>query len=350
MKTHRPLKGLALALSCGALSSAAAAFQEDVAWQEESLKHKGLKDFELVLPDEASSWKKLGDSIRVHGVEFPVEVQGDLKFEIDTNGDEIVDEAVKGNAGYVELRGESEDGYKFRYAVRFRNTGAKRWDWSPSHVVSGKVNGQVVHFVDRNGNGQYDDVGKDAYFIGNDRGGALLSTVLNLDGELFEVEVAKSGETLKARPFVGETATLIAADVDGLKGKLVSAVFQSGSYSFNLAGEGKGLLVPAGKYKFESGFVERGSETAVMSAGDMEAIELAAGSTHEVEWGGPLVGYINEPKMKGSDKVEVSPTLHIRGKAGEAYGDFLPSGKVPEFFVYDKKTGKLLEKGRFPAG
>ncbi|MEZ6016968.1 MAG: hypothetical protein R3F49_17755 [Planctomycetota bacterium] len=344
-----PLVGLAAALIVGVAAPPQVSAQAAGDWEEATLKHRGMEDFEVVLPAAKSVWKKLGDSITVLGVEFPVEVQGDLKFEIDSNGDETVDEAVKGNAGYVELSGKTEAGESFRYAVRFRNDGAKLWSWMPSHVMQGKVRGTTLSFVDRNGNGRYDDLGQDAYVIGNDRGAAYLSSVVNIGGDLFELELDKSGTTVKTRPYTGATGTLSAASPEGIKGDLVAAVFRSGANSFNVAGSPKGMKVPAGSYALESGHLERGTESATIARGRMEAIEVAADATATVEWGGPLFGELDEPTVT-KDKVTVRPTLYIFGKAGESYGDFLPQGKSPKVQILDKATGKVLKKGTFPSG
>jgi len=322
---------------------------DSVVLEEATLKHRSMTDFNVVLPDAKGVWKTLGESLYLQGVEFAIEVQGDLKFEIDTDGDGDLDEAVKGNAGFVELTGKDESGASFKYAVRFRNDGAKKWSWSPSHVVQGRIQGTTVSFVDRNGNGRYDDLGQDAYYVGNERGAALLSTVIHLDGKLFELEVDKTGNVAKTKPFVGETGTLQAASLADLKGDLVSAVFTSGGMSFNVAGHTKGLLVPVGKYTLASGYIERGSESASIARGRMEPIEVTAGGASAVEWGGPLTGELDEPSVSG-DKVTVRPNFHIFGKAGESYVDFLPVGRSPKVYILDAETGKELKKGTFPAG
>lgn len=350
MTHHCPRAGLAAALlwSLAALSPAVA--QEGGEWEEATLKHRGLEDFQVVLPDAKGVWKPLGGSLVLHGVEFPVEVQGDLKFEIDTNGDETVDTAVKGNAGYVEVGGKDADGNSFKYAVRFRNTGAKKWDWAPSSVMQGKVRGTQFTVVDRNGNGRFDDLGQDAYTVGIERGAAFLSSVVNIGGELFELEVDKTGSTVKTRPYTGPTATLIVPAPKDVKGDLVSAVFNSGGSSFNAAGHSKGLKVPKGSYTLASGHVERGGESAAIARGRMAPIELEENATQTVAWGGPLVGEIDEPTI-GADKVTVRPNFYIYGQAGETYGDLVPAVKAsPKILVLDKASGKVLKKGTFPAG
>lgn len=349
MRTNCPLAGLAVALLWGTSASPPALAQEAGGWEEASLKHRGLEDFTVVLPDAKGVWKKLGESLVVHGIEFPLEVQGDLKFEIDTDGDEAVDTAVKGNAGFVELAGKDEGGNPFHYAVRFTNTGAKAWNWAPSHVMTGKVRGTVLSFVDRNGNGRYDDLGQDAYVVGTERAAAYLSSVVNIGGELFELELDKSGASVKSRPYTGPTGLLAATSLSEIKGDLVAAVFTSGTMSFNVAGQPNGLKVPVGKYSFASGHLERGTESATMARGRMEPVEVTADTKLEVAWGGPLYGEIDEPTTT-KDSITVRPTLYIFGKAGEAYGDFLPQGKAPKVEILDKETGKVLKKGTFPAG
>lgn len=344
----RPTAGLTAAFLIGSAASPPLAAQEADGWEEATLKHRGIEDFQIVLPDAKGVWKSLGDSVNVLGNEFAIEIGGDMKFEIDSDADETVDTAVKGNAGFVELRAKNGE-ESLRYAVRFRNDGAKKWSWAPAHVMQGKVRGTILNVVDRNGNGRYDDMGEDAYSFGSDRAAAYLSSVINIDGSLFELQIDKLGTTVRTRPYTGPTGTLVAGMPAELKGELVAAVFRSGTYSFNVAGSDNGVKVPEGSYSFESGFLERGSESATMSRGSMKPIEVGADAKSEVAWGGPLTGEIRPPTQT-SDKITVQPTMTISGSAGEAYGDFLPQGKSPKVQIIDKATGKVLKKGTFPSG
>jgi hypothetical protein len=346
----RPLGGLAALLALGAAVPPIALARAGDGWEEATLKHRGQEDFQVVLPEATKVWRTLGDSLVVNGVEFPLEVQGDLKFEIDTDGDETVDEAVRGNAGFVKLAAKDSKGESFEYSVRFRNDGAKKWSWAPSGVMQGKVRGTIVSFIDRNGNGRYNDLGQDAYAIGSDRGAAYLSDVINIGDTLYEVEVSENGATVKTQPYTGPTGRLIVPAPKDVKGDLIAAVFTKGASSFNFAGASKGIVVPAGEYTFASGHIERGGESVAMSKGEMAKVTVPEGGEFTVSWGGPVSGFIPNPTV-ADGKARVVPTFELFGSAGEAYGDFMPAVKsAPKILAIDKESGKVLAKGTFPAG
>ena len=142
--------------------------------------------------------------------------------------------------------------------------------------MTGKVAGTLVHVFDQNGNGRYDEFGVDAIAIGKSKVASLLSRVVRLKGELYEFDLSSDGTSATFQPFAGPTGTLDV--VSGFRGraKLTAAVFRSGDYSFELAGEREGLRVPVGEYRFVYGRVERGSASASMRAGRMGSVTVTA--------------------------------------------------------------------------
>lgn len=349
MQAIRPAMGLAAAAVVVGLSSAALVpAQDEGPWTTSTLKHRAIEDFDYVLGQER--WRKLGSEVGVFDVEFPIELLGPMRFEIDSNGDGTPDEDIKGAVGFADLKGKTEDGTVFHYGVRFRNDGERKWSWTTSGAMMGKINGLKVAIIDANANGSYDDYGVDGLVIGSNRGAGYVSRIVNLGGDLFELEVSEDGTEIKTRPWTGETGTLQLGKITGVKAKVSNAIFKKGrDVAFELSSVKGGMVVPAGDYTLDSAFLERGSETARVRAGRRKPIAVEAGAEVKFAWGGPLVAEAPAPTVRGG-KATLSPALKIYGESGEEYYEFLPKGKVPSFELTDANTGKRLKKGKFPAG
>ncbi|MEX1025858.1 MAG: hypothetical protein WD226_12365 [Planctomycetota bacterium] len=308
-----------------------------------TLSHKAQKKWGINLP--AEHWITVDWSIALSGgLEFPAEQTGAQKLSVDTNGDEKLDDDVKGKGGSLTLKGTTDADEKVEYTVRLRPKG-KTWEWSAGSVQQGTVEGTKVSLIDMNGNGRYDDFGQDAYLVGNSSNAAFLSRVVNLGGNLYEFTPNALGTEVTTKPFTGETVMLDATSEFEGKGKVVNAVFRDGDLSFNVADEAKGMKIPAGTYRFEHGYVTKGSSTVTIGTGNMEPIELAPGAEHVVEWGAPIGGEFSYNQT--GTKVTVNADFRFFGKLGEEYKEFTPKGGGPKIFVKDKEKGDVLTKGRF---
>ena len=349
MNIQRSSTGLIAALAVAGLTSAAfTPTGPNEGWASSSMKHRASEKFDYVLGQE--KWQSLGDEITLFGQEFPVEMIGPVHFEIDSNGDGRVDRDIKGSDGFVDLKGEDAEGQVFHYGVRFRNDGERKWSWTASGAMTGKVEGLTMAVIDANANGRYDDLGVDGLAIGKDRGAGYVSRIVSIDGELFEFEVNADGTEVKTRPYTGETGLLKLKTIKGIKASVVTAIARQGKdVSFQIAGAKKGMVVPVGDYVLADAFLKGGSETARIRMGRMERLEVATDGEVELQLGGPLVGEVPTPRLQDG-KAVVSPNVQVFGSLGEEYYDFQPKGKVPTFELYDANTGKRLQKGKFPAG
>ena len=323
----------------GSANSAAVQEEANIA----TLSHKAQKKWGINLP--AETWIAIDWSIAIHGgLEFAVEQTGAMKLSVDTNDDEKLDNEVKGTGGSLTLKGTAESGEKIAYTVRLRPNG-KSWEWSTGSVQSGIVEGVKVSLIDMNGNGRYDDFGKDAYLVGGSTNAAFLSRVVNLKGELFEFTPNAHGTEVTTKPYTGETATLDATSEFEGRGRVVNAVFRDGDLSFNVADAKKGLKVPAGTYSFEHGYVTKGSATVTIDTGRMKPIKLNAGAEHRLAWGGPIGGEFSY--SQAGSEVTVQSDFRFFGRLGEEYKEFTPRGGGPKVFVKDMEEGEVLAKGRF---
>ncbi|MFT5154821.1 MAG: hypothetical protein ACI841_004829, partial [Planctomycetota bacterium] len=299
-----------------------------------------------VLPKE--EWSKVGGAIDLEsGFHFSTEKTGVSKLEVDTNGDGKLNAKVKGIGGFLTLSDKNSKGERFNYSVRVRNTGSN-WEWSTSGVMTGTVRGKKLTLIDQNGNGRFDDFGRDAIVIGKGQAASFLSRIVNIGDSLYEVEVSTDGTNITSEPFAGETARLdVNKNWDG-NGTLAAAIFVSKSrdISFDAASAKKGgMLVPTGEYRLTSGYAEKGGESVRIAAGRMPAVDLAANAKHEVQWGGPVTMEFSY-RVKG-ESISVSSDLKFFGNAGEEYHTFQPNAKSPKIMVKDAKTGKLIQSGRF---
>lgn len=319
----------------------APAVEDEAEFDSYSLSHKAHKKWDFVLPSE--KWHAItGGEIELGDIIVAAEQGGPMKLSVDTTGNGKPDKSVKGATGFLTIKGENDDGEKVLYSLRFRNQRSK-YQWTAGGTMSGSVAGQMVHLIDQDGNGRFDDFGADALVVGKDKAASLLSSVALIGDKLYELEVDADGSEIRARPWTGETGTIDVMGEYEAKGKLVSAVFKSGDLSFNVAKKG-GVKVPAGDYELVFGKLEKGSDSVLIKRGKMKKIEVEEGTTQKLEWGGPVDGQFSF--TQAGPKVTVQGNLQYFGKSGEEYFDFQPRGKPPTIFVKDGR-GKVLKKGRF---
>jgi hypothetical protein len=311
-----------------------------------TLSYQAQENWSIILPREtwhaADPYCGIAHANDEQG--FATEQTGVMALEIDTNGDGKLDDKVKGARGYAKLRGKTEAGDAFTYAVRFKFEG-KAFKWAPSGAMVGKLKGQVFKVIDQDGDGTYDDYGIDAMVIGSTDAASFLSKVVNVGGELFELEINADGSQVTTKPYQGESGILDLASGFTSNGTLVAAVVASGDLSFNVADAALGMRVPAGSYELASGFVEKAGETVWSRRGKSTSIDVKAGETRRLEWGGPIVAEFDY-KVSG-ETITVQPDVKFYGAFGEEYFQFWPEAKSPKILVTDKATGKLVASGRF---
>lgn len=306
---------------------------------------KAPKDWEYVLPSE--QWTTIYGGIPIaHGMEegFLVDNQP-FTLTVDTDGNNKPDEDVKGVAGFVLLHGERADGSKFRYAARIRKE-LDNWQYACGGVMQGKLRGLPITLIDQNNNGRWNDVGEDAMVVGKSTAACLLSSVVNVGGELLTLEVDPTGETAVARAYEGGRGVLDLATAFGTDGELLSAVVVSadGELSFELSDAAGGLAVPADAYELLHAYGRRGAETVKGRAGRMKTIRVEDGDTRVVAWGAPVkLEFTWAPSGPGEITVNV-PSFY--GAAGEEWYEFQPDAKSPKIFIKDAK-GKELWSGQF---
>jgi hypothetical protein len=342
---HCPL-GLLSAAGALLLGFSGAAIAHEDEKETATFAYKSYPKWTINLPKETFS--PIAAEIPIGsagGTGFHAEMDG-TALAVDTNADGKVDTKAKGVASFMTLKGKNAGGREFQYSVRLVNQSG--WKFAASGVMAGKVKGVQLRLIDQNNNGKYNDVGEDAMIVGQGDAACFLSRVVNLDGELYSIEVGEDGSQVSATPFTGESGTL---NLDGsftTQGILGSAVVKStnNDLSFNLASEKKGLVVPAGDYVLTYGTVTAGAETVRIRAGKMKPITVAAKATATPAWGGPIKAEFTWSHQDGVLTIRPQD-LFFFGAAGEEYYDWKPDGQPPTFVVKDAKTGRELLKARF---
>lgn len=311
------------------------------------LKYKAVKTWEYFLPDEEGAWTPIRDVIPVPqgGAEgFPVENSA-FKLGIDTDGNGRADHDVKGVAGWAKLDGKDAEGESFDYAVRIRK-GAKDWEYASSGIYYGKIAGTPISLLDLNGNGIWNEVGKDGMVIGKGEAASYLSAVVNLDGVLYTLDVTPDGRSMSAQPYTGESGILDVVSGFETRGEMLSAVFSTRdrSFSFDLSEAKEGLLVPTGEYELTTAFIAKKKDWVRVRRGEMRGVTVLANQPVSLAWGGPLVMRFGESRTSDEEVMVEPPTFW--GNGGEEYYDFFPTGRSPEIVVVNAE-GKEVWSGKF---
>lgn len=343
-----------IAIQALALAAAGASTPVEPAPAAESfaLRFKAYREWSILLPDERH--EAIGEAIpfpHIAGGGFTAELRG-TSLWLDRDGDGSVDVEVEaadepGQSALVLLRGSGTAGSDLRYAVRVSSDG--RWSWASSCAMVGTVRGEKLTLIDQNGNGRYDDYGADAMIVGRGEAACFLSRVVNLDGELFELEVSGDGTQVELTPFQGQSGTLDLVSGFESEALLRSVVVQSadGELSFELSRAEEGLLVPAGEYSLHSGQVVLGKGVATLAGGRMDSLSVGASGETTPTWGGPVEAEVVAFRQ-GGQVVFMPNEIYYYGGAGEEYSQFMPLGSSPEFALIDANTGDVLVNATFP--
>lgn len=336
---------LALAvLAAGFVVSGGAAAQEA---ETADLKYKAVKNWNYFLPDELAAWNTVRDVIPVpQGGEAGFAVENSaFKLGIDTDGNGRADHDVKGVAGYAMLGGKDAAGESFDYAVRIRK-GSQDWEYASSGIYHGKVAGEKIALIDLNGNGVWNEFGKDAMIVGKGDAASFLSEVVNLGGSLYKLEVTADGRSLSATPYAGDSGLIDVVSQFETEGELLTAVFSTRdrAHSFELSQSAEGLRVPAGEYFLDTAFVAKKKDWVRVRRGGMRAVTVLADQPVRLAWGGPLTMRFGQTRNSDKEVTVEPPTFW--GDAGEEYFDFFPSGRSPEIVVVDG-DGKEVWTGKF---
>jgi hypothetical protein len=180
---------------------------------------------------------------------------------------------------------------------------------------------QRITLLDDNGNGKYNDIGKDAVMVGENPV-ALLGKYILLGDQFYELLVHAAGASIEVRPamamdlgtidmFEGHEITQKSADL-----RIHTVIVSGLDASFSFDPNRRKLKVPAGSYDIAFGLFERASEIVYMRKGEKTSFSVIKDEVAAPKWGGEVTAKI-EVISDGSSVTFMPPTFF--GKASEQY-------------------------------
>ncbi|MCZ7644371.1 MAG: hypothetical protein M5U26_03670 [Planctomycetota bacterium] len=218
-----------------------------------------------------------------------------------------------------------EDGTSGPYLFKLQHLGeAGKFRLTRCQAKQFKVKGQVLLLCDDNGNGRYDDLGKDALLI-QDQPVTLLSRQIYLGEQLHELLVHPAGQTIEVRPL----ANLEFGEVDLLhlfkspqkseNLRFLTLIVQGKDGAFPFDGRLRTRKLPVGAYDLVFGLLERSNELVMLKRGERTSFVVESAKVATPAWGGPVLGVlevendgkalkVNAPKFLGQGSEQYIPT------------------------------------------
>jgi hypothetical protein len=266
-------------------------------------------------------------------------IQGALKQNtvwVDVNGDGKPDAkelsliAPDGETGFFTCQASYNDGTEGPYIFKFQATGeagkfrllrgmAKQAEFSLDKDKKDKKH--TILLLDDDGNGCFNDIGRDAIFV-DDQPANLLGRKILLGGKLFELLVHAGGQMAEIRP-LGRVPTgtvnlfrafTIPQKADNFRLVTVIVAGTDASFSFDFAHRVQEL--PVGAYDIVFGLLERATETVWIRNGLKTSFNVEANKEAAPVWGGPVTANIQVEN--DGQTITVSKPVYT-GVAGETY-------------------------------
>lgn len=294
----------------------------------------------------ASVWSQVGQAIELQarlGSPVSAQVKG-TQLQVDGDGDGIFELRVEGTKSRIITLGGKSKGAG-RYAVEIQDRGG--WKFRSACSLVAKVSDVSIRLFDQNNNGRFDDFGEDAVIVGRGRVASFLSRTLNINGELYEIEIDSANERLSFEPFDGDAGTLSVSVAT--QAKVLGAVVCSadGKYSFELSRAASPVKLPVGNYSLYSATIGLGKNRVKVRKGAYPDIQIQSGASSEITWGGPVRADFTY--LRANSEIRLSPeTIRYFGKSGEEYYAWYPDGKSPRIVIDDGKTGRQIAEAYFP--
>lgn len=150
--------------------------------------------------------------------------------------------------------------------------------------MEGSYNGLKLRFIDDDNNGDFNDYGSDAMYVGEKQGYAtLLSSVIPAGNAFLELRVARSGECCWLRPYRGALGALRMKIPDKANFKVATLQIQSGSMCFE-ASEAytQPKMVPIGQYNVAHSVINGPNQShAVVVQGESGGFAVEANSVRD---------------------------------------------------------------------
>jgi hypothetical protein len=246
------------------------------------------------------------------------------KARLDVDGDDELDTDIKTKEQFVNYKLTYPNGLKMNYKLRVF-TGGKSLQWSTlwsfqrGCFMTAKTPIETFTLIDDDTNGYYGDYGKDAIAIGASKQAGPLSSIINVKGKFYKLEVQTlveisatqmkdpkfTGMVLRLTPCEEETGKLdLVKNLKPPKGAPQAIIVRRGEDAFfQLSGKGETVL-PVGEYYLVSAIFTKRIR-ARTSEKPMAMVE--AGQTVAPKWGAPFTLQISAFSEKGGTEIIVIP-------------------------------------------
>jgi len=299
-----------------------------------------------------SEWLPVsGGALKIEGKAGPIAVVAENRtIQYDVMGDGRQIRTIKIPGGIATI--VTKEGIP--YAIELKNDSLGRnnnWSYRRACYMVGKIGGQQVILVDENSNGKYNDIGVDGIIVGSGKFACPLGKMILCGKKFYEIEINPGGAGVTYKEANPTTGHLDMRTNFIASGKLMAAIISNGDNYFNMAGFSPKTRIPVGEYKYVGGRVETGRMYCDIQGKEFAPITVsAANESNFFVWGG-------NPKKKGAFKAVFGVTksgnkvtchvnqFHVFGIKGEEYINFKPN-LYPLFEIADRRTGKIITKGR----
>lgn len=252
--------------------------------------------------------------------------QGFLWVDLDGDGRRGNGEVRKAkpgsSVGPFVYRASYDDGTEGSYAFVLNHT-AKPGRYALVRCTARQVrvgSSQLV-ILDENGNGRYDDIGKDALLVDREPITFLGRQVL-LGGELREIIIHPAGQIIEVRPVRNARLARLnmfllhrpPRKLQGLRIRTVIVSGTKGSFSFDRTHPER--MVPVGAYDMAFGLFERGKERVILKSGELTSFRVEGDRVNSPCWGGHITG--NFKIESDGREITVHPPVFV-GQATEVY-------------------------------
>lgn len=247
---------------------------------------------------------------------------------VDLNGDgrqakgEVFPAKTGTSVGPFVYKASYDDGTEGTYIFKLVNSGkVGRFAIIRCCGKQVRIGGSQIVLLDDNGNGRYDDIGKDSLLV-NREPVTFLSRQVYLDKKFHEILVHPAGQIIETRPI--KDARLAKLNMfllhkppqksESLKIHTLIVSGREGSFSFDRKRPER--MVPIGAYDMTFGLFERGKEQVILKSGDRTSFRVEPDKVTSPQWGGPVTGSF---KIE-SDGLEITvyPPVY-KGLGSEVY-------------------------------
>ena len=216
-----------------------------------------------------------------------------------------------------------EDGTTAKHAFRFKTIADK--DQYALIRASARVfdfRGKRIMLLDDDGNGKYNDAGRDAVWV-EGQPVCFLGKHIQIGDALFEIIVHQSGGTVEIRPAAKD---LLLGSIEPFEKyvstqrsenlKLHTLIFSGSEGSFACDETHRSVPAPAGTYDMVFALFERTNETVFLKKGAKTSFNVIPKAAAQPKWGGPVKAHFSLT----SDGEEVTVGApHFLGIGSEEY-------------------------------